>query len=535
MNPYTSNGLEAGPLHGREDFYRKLEKSLLKPHPDHISIIGSRLMGKSTCAANFPKYFDQKNSDYLTSIYWDLSAGNISDDSSFWSDLGNQFKAALKRAGHEAAALHDSDRPRDFISSAIEEIGREKKRVLLLMDGLDNALGGANLSRNLWDQLRSMSISPTLSIITASRSQLSKLCMSAEAQSSTFWNVFPKEVYLGPFEKEDWNALAQPFQQTGSPLDGTTLERLKYWSGGHPYVAATALGALWESREETSPSASAVDLIFEDYCDEPPGWLTALWHGIEKSSREILSHLANSPLPKTQVKKINLKELSRQGFAKESEGKVVATSELLRRYAKEDDITGSGLDRHFRGPRNYRTNIPQLLQIRLSEIEGGDPTLREWIEQALGDLLLEPDNAVAKTRSISDKAITLIFDQEFPEKDERTSVHKVPPEWISMWQNYPRIKVPNSVTASGCVPAESNQHERCQLLDIMTGKWKEQPPARYIKKSAAVLVQQISEIGNGVGGHPELKKFNTESAAAICHLMVELFACLANDLPKGSE
>jgi hypothetical protein len=535
MNPYKSNGLETGPLHGREDFYRKLEKSLLKPHPDHISVIGSRFIGKSTCLANFPKHFAAQDSDYVVAIYWDLANSAISDDGSFWRELGNQFKAELKRVGHEAAALHDPDLPKEFIRLAIDEIRREGKRILLLMDGLDSALGGSDLSRNLWDLLRSMAGSPSFRIVTASRSKLLELCMSGDAQSSEFWNLFPRQEYLGPLDEEDWNALAQPFQEVGSPLDSSTLTSLKDWSGGHPCIASAALSELWENRTETPPSATAADRIFEGFCDEPPGWLEDLWRRIEKPSREILSHLSQNALPKSRVPKKNLQELSRQGFAAQKDDTVVATSELLKRYAKEDDGVESGLHLHFGEPPRYRRNIPELLQVRMEQVEGGDPVLRKWIEQALGDLILEPSNAVAKARSISDKAITLIFDQEFPEKDERTSAHKVPQEWISMWQNYPGIKVPNSVTASGCVPAESKQHERCQLLDIMTGKKKEQPPARYIKKSAAVLVQQISAIGNGAGGHPELKFFRTESAGAICLLMVELFACLASQLPDTSE
>jgi hypothetical protein len=50
-----------------------------------------------------------------------------------------------------------------------DELDKDNKRLLIVLDGFDHVLAGTGLTRNLWDQLRSLGEKGSLRLVTGSR------------------------------------------------------------------------------------------------------------------------------------------------------------------------------------------------------------------------------------------------------------------------------------------------------------------------------------------------------------------------------
>lgn len=62
---------------------------------------------------------------------------------------------------------------------------------------------------------------------------------------------------LSPFRRSELSDLAQPFAETGQPLDDETLDALFLASGGNPALATFGLEALWEEDSPEGPARIA--------------------------------------------------------------------------------------------------------------------------------------------------------------------------------------------------------------------------------------------------------------------------------------
>src|SRR5439155_17876559 len=91
-----------------------------------------------------------------------------------------------------------------------EFLESDRKRVLLLWDGVDELLLKGGLSENIWNQLTALADLKSVTLILTSRRRLMDLLPTEEASGSDFWRRFALVIPLGCFQETDWPSLLAP-------------------------------------------------------------------------------------------------------------------------------------------------------------------------------------------------------------------------------------------------------------------------------------------------------------------------------------
>lgn len=184
-SPYQVLGVEVPPMLGRERLFRQLCRHLTKATPDHVSVIGPRLFGKSVLLNHLASHFPQDH--YVGSLYWDLRFNTPRTDAEFRSQLAERLQDSLRSEEPELAEYlePDDEAVSDLLRLVFEELHSEDRRVLVVLDGFDHLLGDFGITRNLWDELRTLAQTGGLCLVTGSRARLYDLCKDEESRTST--------------------------------------------------------------------------------------------------------------------------------------------------------------------------------------------------------------------------------------------------------------------------------------------------------------------------------------------------------------
>ena len=223
-NPYQVLGPSIPSMLGRAALVQCIENHLSKPTPDHVSVVGRKHYGKSVLLRHLANVYRAGSDGYLTTVHIDLRHDTPGSDGAFKRRLAAEVKAALRAKEVEAALRPERTELSEYIDlddAAIHEsldlifteLEGESARILVVLDGFDYALAGTELTRNLWDQLRSLAQRTSLRFVTGSRRPLRELCRTEESRTSDFWEIFyDTPVRVTALDDSDWD----PFLQAAS-------------------------------------------------------------------------------------------------------------------------------------------------------------------------------------------------------------------------------------------------------------------------------------------------------------------------------
>ena len=294
-HPYQVLGISIPALLGRRRLIEQLERHVLKPSPDHVQVVGPTLFGKSVFLNGLAERL-RGNTSYTATAYVDLRHAPPSDDASFRRRFAEVVKKALVEANASEADYIDTndERLHEWLDLAFQDLERRQARLLVILDGFDHVLAGVGITRNLWDQLRSIAQRSSLCLVTGSRRPLRELCRTEESRTSDFWEIFyPNPVVIGPFGPEDWDELLAPFSTNGIELEGGARTELQNWSGGVPVLSAGLLALLGNGASTgVSISKPFVDEFAADVLAHPPAYLEQLWDDCDHDLRADVAALA---------------------------------------------------------------------------------------------------------------------------------------------------------------------------------------------------------------------------------------------------
>ena len=176
-NPYQVLGPSAPSMLGRAALVQRLGRHLLKPSPDHVSMVGPAHYGKSVLLQHVADVY-RTESSYVTSAYMNLRRRTPASDREFMQRFAEEVRAALELVRAEIAEWIESDESgvQEVLGLVLDELARNDERLLVVFDGFDYALAGTGLTRNLWDQLRALAQKDSLRLVTGSRRPLRELC-----------------------------------------------------------------------------------------------------------------------------------------------------------------------------------------------------------------------------------------------------------------------------------------------------------------------------------------------------------------------
>ena len=108
-----------------------------------------------------------------------------------------------------------------------------------MLDDFDYALADAGLTRNLWDQLRSLAQKTSLKFVTRSRRPLRELCRAEESRTSDFWEIFyDTPIRVAALDDADRGGFLESLLAAGCTLDEPARKEI---------VAERAVVLIWNA------------------------------------------------------------------------------------------------------------------------------------------------------------------------------------------------------------------------------------------------------------------------------------------------
>lgn len=523
-NPFPVLGTEPVTMRGRAKLFEQLCRHLIKPTPDHVSVIGPKFIGKTVLLQHLAEYFKPGCTPYKTSFYWDMRHSTPDSDHAFKQRLAAELKGALRQVLPELAAELDpeSDEIGQTIQTVLDILQDDGLRILGVMDGFDRVLATASLTRNLWDYMLDLARRSSLRLVTGSRSRLQDLCKTPESRTSDFWEIFyDTPLCVAPFIDSDWEDLLTPFCERGITLESSARKELMNWSGSLPVLFAAVASRLWETcPADFKISKSEVDRVAAQLADEQSSITEGLWHDCPADIQGDLVELADRDIPLSEIPERRRRLMEERGLVAASGNQLRFSCRLMQYHARKRGEGVANMRRLFGNPERYNENIRALLELRFAQIKDADADLAGYVEKAVRDLKPEPCHSIVWTRNIAERALKMIWAAELPDGT-------IPIPWIEQWIS---AKERGSWMEDRKVPRQSGP--QCGLLRVMTGTQNSKPVARYVTKATAILLDHVQSVGD-LGQHPECS-ISLQFAASVCLAEIALLESLAENLRKAS-
>ena len=530
-NPYQVLGDSVPRMLGRETLLRRIDRHLSKESPDHISVVGPAHYGKSVLLRHIADAYGEASKHYLTTVHVDLRHAGIMSDDDFRRCFADDLKAALRpyRPGVAENLDPKDDSIHELLDLVFDELAAEPARVLVVFDGFDHVLARADLTRTLWDQLRTLAQKPSLQLVAGSRLPLREVCRTEESRTSDFWEIFNSTpVRVGALDGGDLRAFMQPLVDAGCTIDESVRKEMESSTGGVPLLVCALLRRLWDSPAKTSRlSRQDVDQAAEAVFREEPDLFGALWDDCDMELRAELATLADAGMPRADLSERRLRAIEDRGFGSVTGKRVRSACRLMQRYASAQAPAIAGLKRLLGSPSGFETHIRSVLEMRLQQVATPrtDSDLRDFVSRAVRDLDDNPELAVNGVRGIANRALTLIWEAELP--PDRT----LPSDWIDEWKHAP-VNFPDD---RGKLPR--GYGAQCNILRLMTGTERVQRKSRYVTKTTCLLIdhlQSVGDFGQHRGDFPETH-VTIGFTASIILAAIALVESLTADLQREHE
>ena len=524
-NPYQVLGSSIPPLLGRAALFRNIKQHLLKPQPDHVSVIGPKHYGKSVLLRHLAEAHRTGSGRYLTTAYIDLRNDTPMSDRTFLRRFAKGLKEVLATVRHDLSEYINLEHPEIYgeLEDIFEDLNDTRVRVLVVFDHFDDVLAGAEYSRTLWSQLRELAQKASLRLVTGSRRPLRELCRTEESRTSNFWGIFyDPPVRVTALDDDDWPGFLRPLEDTGCALDQSARKEIVNWTGGVPVLVCALLRNLWDKHHGAHISKPEIDQAAETMLEEQGQLLPDLWAECDQALRSDLAKLGNADIPRADLSEGRRRAVEERGFGHVSGNRLRGSCRLVQRYAKAQAPTMDDLNRVFGTASGFETHIRSLLELRLTQVTRPDvdEDLRRFVGKAVHDLTPQPKDALTWVRSIAERALTLIWDAELP--PDKT----LPAEWLGEWRQADasfsddRGKLPRGAGA------------QCNILRLVTGTRNTRRQSKYVTKATYLLVNHLQSVGD-FGQHrsdfPEAK-VSIGFAAAVVLTAISLVECLTGEL-----
>ena len=527
-NPYQVLGATVPSMFGRAALVERIEGHLLKPSPDHVSVVGPAHFGKSVLLRYLAEKHREGSSKYVTTVHIDLRRDTPTTDAAFKRRLAEEVRAGLQPHRPDLADFlaAEDDGIHELLIFAFAELESSESRLLVVLDGFDYALAGAGLTRNLWDQLRSLAQMTSLRFVTGSRLPLRELCRTEESRTSDFWEIFyDTPIRVAALEDADWNAFLQPLVDAGCVVDDSARKEVANWTGGVPLLVCALLQRLWEQhRGAPQFSKPEIDRVAGELMGERRELLSELWDDCGVELRADLGALVAADIQLTDLSEGRRRALESRGFGRVSRNRLRSSCRLMELYAAEKAPALADLTRLLGTAAGFETHIRSLLELRITQVAGPgvDRDLSQSVSNAVRDIDPDPKHALIWIRSIADRALALIWNAELPPN------RVLPPEWLDEWRH---AGVKNLPEDEGRLPHGSGM--QCGVLRVITGTDRIRRQSRYVTKTTSLLVDHLQSVGS-FGQHRENFPETNVSigfAAASVLAAISLVESLTADLP----
>ncbi|TWU41886.1 AAA-like domain-containing protein [Novipirellula artificiosorum] len=454
-----------GPMLARAALMDKVWGALSKTTPSNLSVIGPRWIGKTVLLkAVADRAVADGESPYSLVMYWHLGHVCPTTDAEFISGLCGQLHQVMQDAPKDYSDYQTYLKEESYshFKEITDLLDEGDEPVLMLWDGLDKPLGQDNLSVHLWDQMRSIIDGKMHKIVTATRAPLDLLIRNEEASTSEFWNIFDEE-YVKPFDEHDIETLLEIARLELSSGGRTEASN---WTGGHPKLLLELLNRLASGGFSSPISNENVVEVARSGVQDARRSLRSIWSECPQEAQEAYQTLIQNGETAVQVLGTNnVNALEARGFANVNRNKAKPTCHLLKEHLSSTSGDSGSLVRLFNDPDDFRSNIGDVLRIRLEQIPVFDNDLLRWVGQSILGIPDHPGDCLTNLTDIRDRALDLVMKHEFGDSRE------VPAELVEYWKdkNQHQNKVVGTLCGQASLAVPNERAIQVGLLQLLTG------------------------------------------------------------------
>lgn len=507
---------------GRAALLGRIDSHLRKPSPDHVSVVGPAHYGKSVLLRHVATSYGTESSGYAAASYIDLRHSVPASDREFMRRLAAEIKTVLQAVRSPHADWIEEEAGHEELGAVFDELQNEGGRLLAVLDGFDYALAGTGLTRNLWDQLRTLAQRSSLRLVTGSRRPLRELCRTEESRTSDFWEIFyDTPVRVAALDDGDLEAFLQPLRAAGCEFDEAARKEVANWTGRVPLLVAALLQILWEDRRGERCFKPEIDEAAAAVLDGRRGLFDALWDDCDVELRADIDAMSRDGIPLIELGDRRRRTLVERGLGTESRNRLRSSCRLMQRYASDQAPAIADLTRLLGTAAGFQTHVRSLLELRLKQVseEAVDERLRDLVCKAIRELVPTPGDASTWIRGIAERALQVVWEAEELPTDGR-----LPAEWTEEWDNNgTRYPLPH-----GNLPLASGQ--QCSVLRLATGTDRTTRCTRYLTKPTFLQLDHLRSVGNFGQHRSDAPEVTVGFAAAILSSAISLVECLARDL-----
>lgn len=515
-NPYQVCGPTVPPLLGRRRLLSRLTDSLDKPSPDHLSVVGPSFIGKSVLLHHLATSYASGCGRYIGAIYWDLRHHSPVTDGQFLQRLAAEVRSGLVAAQHELAQWLDLQGGELYeqLQLLADELGSRGERLLLVLDGMDRILDCAEISRDLWDNLRQLGQASSVRFVVGSRLPLSELCKSEACSTSDFDGIFNQSpLFVERFCSDDLPDLMAPLAARGTTVAPSASEALLSWTGGLPVLTVALLQRLWQEPEKGELTREAVGRVAEKVAEESETLLGRLWSDLSVDQQAFLADLAGERPQFAALPRRQQSDLQRLGLV-DRKGEIHQwTCRMLEQYVRGQSEDIENIRSLFADEQSFFHNIRAILELRLGQVPIVEQRLRQRVEKAIRALDGDGCDAIDEMRKIADDALDAIWRHELP------TDRVLPPQWLDLDEI-------RRITTRALPGGRGHQ---CRVLELITSTEYGLPLAQAATRRTYYLVQHVKSLGD-YGQHLDGDEVPLCFAASACHSAIELCASIASDI-----
>jgi hypothetical protein len=515
-NPFQVTTPPIASMRGRAREMQQLRSHLQKEVPDHVSVVGPRFIGKTVLLNALGSYFAGGDRDFDACLYWDIRHGMPTSDDGFLSEFGGRLKGPIERINADAVKMLTSEGSRfEVIKIVFETLQDENRQLLVIMDGLDGVLLSTDITKNLWDNLRSLAELSSIRFVTGSRRRLRELCASPDSKTSDFWNIFyDTPLAVGAFSPNDIGEFVQLFKKAGITFERGAETELANWCGGVPIATSFLCNRLWDKLSDgQTVSPDFVNESCERALEDGQDYWQGLWDDCSHEDRAFLFEVAKAgEVGEDDVNRKRAASLAQRGFLTVADHRIRFSSRTLRRFTEQAGPSSTELRRLFGTPEEFRRNAKPLAEIRLQQMPVGDQSLRDSVSVAVANL----DKAhivLNQVRGFVNRALLMVWNSEIPDR-------KIPADWTFKWQD-------GSTDPPAGTISSDDVGRQLRLLNFMTGNRRAAPTR--IRRSTYLMLNSLKGIGD-FGVHLGNEILGVGFGIVVALLLIEVFEHLTSDL-----
>jgi len=347
-NPYLNRVMIKHPseFFGRARDVRRIYSRLDAPHPQSISVVGERRIGKSSIL-NYVYHprnrrSHMQNNENALFAYLDFQRDADYDVPRFIDFLFNMFSYET-RNGHDYTTR---EKTLDQLKEVVQELHEEGMRIIILMDEFEAITRNENFEESFFSFLRSLANSYRVAYVTTSYEDLQRMCHNKDISDSPFFNIF-SNLPLRPFTGDEARELiAVPSEAEGLPLAPYADEILEL-SGNFPLFLQIACSSVFEFLVDNPEREPDWEQITQSYMDEVRQHYRFVWERMEDAAQENLRRIASGKSINRKFAFVN-EELKRRGYLVESNRGLNLCSASFREFVVEQAQRSRGQRGFFR-------------------------------------------------------------------------------------------------------------------------------------------------------------------------------------------